>query len=193
VKIVFIILSLQMLTVSVFAKEGNNVTADQLIQKLGLVPLPEEGGFYKETYRSSNEQVSARSFGIPSEGTRVASTAILYLVTPDSFSALHKVASDEIFHFYSGDPVEMIQIDEAGSLKKFVIGSDIMNGQSPQIVVPRGVWQGLRLKKGGKWALMGTTVAPGFEFEDFEIGEQNKLINQFPQHESDIKQFTREP
>lgn len=177
--------------VSSYAEGGNQVTAEQIIQKLNLVPLPEEGGYYRETYRSNNGQVAAASFGIKSDGKRVASTAIYYLVTPDSFSALHRVASDEVFHFYSGDAAEMIQIDEAGNLTKYTIGSDIVNGQVPQVVVRAGVWQGLRLKKGGKWALMGTTVAPGFEFEDFEIGEQRRMINEFPEHESDIKQYTR--
>lgn len=177
--------------ISSYAGGGNQVTAEQIIQKLGLVPLPEEGGYYRETFRSNNGQVKASSFGIPSEGTRVASTAIYYLVTPDSFSALHRVASDEVFHFYAGDVVEMIQIDEAGKLTKFTIGPDIMNGQVPQVIVRAGVWQGLRLKAGGKWALMGTTVAPGFEFEDFEIGEQVRMINEFPEHELHIKQYTR--
>ncbi len=173
------------------AEGGNQVTSEQIIQKLGLVPLPEEGGYYKETFRSSSGFVAASAFGIPSDGKRVASTAIYYLVTPDDFSALHRVASDEVFHFYAGDPAEMIQIDEAGNLTKYTLGTDIMAGQVPQVVVRNGVWQGLKLKKGGKWALMGTTVAPGFEFEDFELGEQKEIINQFPQHESDIKQYTR--
>lgn len=174
-----------------YAEGGNQVNAQQIIEKLGLVPLPEEGGYYRETFRSNNGQVSASSFGIKSNGTRVASTAIYYLVTPDDFSALHRVASDEVFHFYAGDPAEMIQIDEAGNLTRITIGSDIMSGQVPQVIVRAGVWQGLRLKKGGKWALMGTTVAPGFEFEDFEIGEQKRMLNEFPEHESDIKQYTR--
>lgn len=179
------------MSVSAYAGGENQVTAEQIIQKLNLIPLPEEGGYYKETFRSSSGQVSASSFGIKSNGTRVASTAIYYLVTPEDFSALHKVASDEIFHFYAGDPAEMIQIDGNGNLTKFTIGSDILNGQVPQVIVRAGVWQGLKLKKGGKWALMGTTVAPGFEFEDFEVGERNRMINEFPQHESDIRHYTR--
>lgn len=189
-KSLIFILTLLMGTLS-HAGGGNQVTAEQIIQKLGLVPLPEEGGYYRETFRSNNGQVKASSFGIPSEGTRVASTAIYYLVTPEEFSALHRVASDEVFHFYAGDAAEMIQIDEAGNLTRYAIGPDIMNGQVPQVIVRAGVWQGLRLKPGGKWALMGTTVAPGFEFEDFEVGERNKMINEFPEHENDIKQYTR--
>ena len=133
----------------------------------------------------------ATIFGIDSEDPRTSSTAIYYLVTPDDFSALHKVASDEIFHFYSGDPVEMIQIDEDGKLTHHTLGSDIFKGQSPQVVVRHGVWQGLRLKHGGAWALMGTTVSPGFEFEDFVLGGRDELTKAFPQHRDDIIRFTR--
>lgn len=192
-KYFLVLLFIQLIGLGAFANNGGNVTAEQIIKKLDLIPLPEEGGYYRETFRSSNIDAPARMFGIQSNGTRVASTAIYYLVTPDSFSALHKVASDEVFHFYAGDPAEMIQIDEEGNLTRHILGSDIANGQSPQVIVRKGVWQGLKLKKGGKWALMGTTVAPGFEFEDFQLGEQKDLINLFPQHESDIKLFTREP
>src|SRR5690606_25816936 len=113
------------------------------------------------------------------------STAIYYLVIPESFSALHRVKSDEIFHFYGGDAVEMIQIDDHGKLERFEIGNDILGGQQPQVIVPSGVWQGVRLKQGGSWALMGTTVAPGFEFEDFEVGLRDQLIQNFPQHRDD--------
>ena len=169
------------------------MTAQEIIKKLDLKPLPEEGGYYRETYRSEASGLDAQLFGIDSRTTRNVCTAIYYLVVPESFSALHRVKSDEIFHFYSGDPVEMIQIDDNGTLERFIIGNDIMNGQVPQVVVRRGVWQALRLKHGGMWSLMGTTVAPGFEFEDFEIGYREQLIQQFPQLSADITRFTREP
>ena len=169
------------------------IEAKDLIAKLDLKPLPEEGGYYRETYRSDSGRVQANAFGIDAPTTRVASTGIYYLVVPESFSALHRVKSDEMFHFYSGDPVEMIQIDDKGHLERFAIGSNIFAGEVPQVLVRRGVWQGLRLKSGGKWALMGTTVAPGFEFEDFEVGDRETLIKQFPQHKADIIRFTREP
>ncbi|MBL7557638.1 MAG: cupin domain-containing protein [Bdellovibrionaceae bacterium] len=167
--------------------------ANEIIKRLDLKPLPEEGGYYRETYRSNYGDAPAKIFGIDSETNRTISTGIYYLVIPESFSALHRVKSDEMFHFYSGDPVEMIQIDQNGKLTRFTLGSDIFSGQEPQVVVPRGVWQALRLKAGGKWALMGTTVAPGFEFEDFEVGIREAMIQQFPQHQSDIIRFTREP
>lgn len=166
-------------------------SAQDVIRKMELVPLPDEGGFYRETFRSSGRKIDAKTFGIKSDAQRTISTAIYYLIVPKSFSALHRLQSDEIFHFYGGDPVEMIQIDPDGNLRRLTLGPDIFRGQTPQIVVPRGTWQALRLINGGAWALMGTTVAPGFEFEDFELGNREKLIEQFPQHRDDIISFSR--
>lgn len=173
---------------------GNKVpTADDIIKKLGLEPLPEEGGYFRETYRNDSPGVPARHFGIPSDSVRRISTAIYYVVTPRSFSALHRIRSDEVFHFYAGDPVEMIQISDKGVLRKLVIGPDVMNGQVPQVVVPREHWQGLRLREGGQWALLGTTVAPGFEFEDFETVEREQMVISFPELRESITKFTRAP
>lgn len=166
-------------------------SASELIRKLGLQPLPEEGGYYKETYRHA-VGVPAEAVGIRHAGVRRLGTAIYYLVVPESFSALHLLQrSDEIFHFYAGDPVEMIQIDPGGKFHTFILGSDVMSGQSPQVVVPGGNWQGLRLKEGGSWALMGTTVSPGFEFEDFEVQSREELLKLFPQHRDAVLRFTR--
>jgi predicted cupin superfamily sugar epimerase len=170
--------------------ESRMTTAAEIIKKLDLKPLPEEGGYYRETYKSGEPTLPAKSFGIDSSTSRRVSTAIYYLVTPESFSALHRVKSDEMFHFYSGDPVEMIQIDGLGNLTTFTLGSDVMSNQSPQVVVPKGIWQALRLKAGGRWALMGTTVAPGFEFEDFELGNRNKLIREFPKLKTYVTSYT---
>ena len=153
--------------------------ANEVIKKLDLKPLPGEGGYFRETYKSDID-LPASTVGIRSQSIRHISTAIYYLVTPESFSALHRIKSDEVFHFYAGDPVEMIQIDESGTSTPITLGSDVLNGQSPQVLVRRGTWQGLKLKADGKWALMGTTVAPGFEFEDFELGDQEKMVQLFP-------------
>ena len=103
--------------------------AIDVIKQLDLKPLPEEGGYYRETYRDNAVKLSAKSYGIESETARSICTGIYYLVVPESFSALHRVKSDEVFHFYSGDPVEMIQIDQSGNLKRFTIGNDIFSGQ----------------------------------------------------------------
>ena len=161
-----------------------------IIKKLNMKPLPSEGGFYSETYRSAEPALPAGLFGINSKTTRSVSTAIYYLVTPESFSALHRVKSDEMFHFYSGDPVEMIQFDDRGNLTNFILGSDVINDQHPQVIVPKGVWQALKLKAGGQWALLGTTVSPGFEFEDFEMGDRAQLIKEFPSLKNSITNYT---
>ncbi len=161
---------------------------DEIINKLGLEPLPEEGGYFRQTYKSSlkipgtsKQREAARSLG----------TAIFYLITPKQFSALHRVSSDEIFHFYLGDPVEMLQINASGESKRIILGSKILDGQEVQVVVPSGMWQGTRLVRGGKYALLGTTVIPGFEFSDFELGKRASLTARFPHLKEDIRRYTR--
>lgn len=158
----------------------------KIIDKLGLVPLPEEGGYYKETFKSK------RLVKSDALGTRSECTCIYYLITEDSFSALHAVDQDEIFHFYAGSPAQMFQIDHDGNGKYITLGSDIFNDESPQVIVPHGVWQGTKLKNPteGAWALLGYTVAPGFEIENFHIKTRQELCKQFPQHSSDIEKFT---
>ncbi len=177
---------------SAHAQEGKKmVTADEIIKKLDLTHLEGEGGYFRQTYKSTSPELPASEFGLQSSTPRSLATAIYYLVTPDGFSALHRLTSDEIFHFYAGDPVEMVQIDDFGNLKQVTLGSNIMAGQLPQVVVPKGTWQGTQLKAGGKWGLMGTTVSPGFEFEDFELGERDQLIRAFPQLREHIIRYTR--
>jgi predicted cupin superfamily sugar epimerase len=155
--------------------------AEELIRLLHLEPLPREGGWYRETFRSSLQlPVNAIS---PRYGTaRSASTAIYYLLTPDTFSALHRLPTDEVFHFYLGDPVEMLQLgpnpEDGGRI--VTLGSDILAGQQVQTVVPAGVWQGSVLRSGGAFALMGTTMAPGFDFADYEAADRDALIAAFP-------------
>jgi predicted cupin superfamily sugar epimerase len=169
------------------AQEGvhDMATANEIIQKMGLQPLPEEGGYYKETYRSEvtlSGQADGQSVG----------TGIYYMVIPSSFSALHRLINgDEIFHFYGGNPVEMIQIDPSGELRTYTIGSDVLKGEVPQVIVPVNTWQALRLKEGGSWALLGTTVSPGFEFKNFELGTRDNMLNSFPQHRDQVLKFTR--
>ncbi|MDA8792976.1 cupin domain-containing protein [Bacteriovoracaceae bacterium] len=161
------------------------MTEQDVIKKFKLVPLPEEGGYYKLTYK---DELAGDFKG----KKRSASTCIYYLVTPDEFSGLHAVKSTEIFHFYAGDPVEMVQISSNGELQKFVIGNDLSKNQIPQIVVEPMIWQGTKLLDGGKWALLGCTVSPGFEFEDFFNGTYGDLIERFPQHEDIIKRYTHD-
>ena len=154
---------------------------EQLIKALNLQPHPIEGGYFCETYRSAQDSDSDRCY----------STAIYYLLTPKTFSEIHRLKSDEVFHFYLGDPVEMIHLHEDGAVEEYILGSDILNGQICQLVVPRMVWQGCRLRPGGKFALLGCTVAPGFEFKDYESGSRDDLVTRYPEHQTIITQLTR--
>ena len=158
----------------------------EVINKLGLVPLPEEGGFYKETFRSKR-MVNSEVLGTKSE-----CTCIYYLITEDSFSALHEVDQDEIFHFYAGSPVEMFQFDKNGNSKYITIGNNIFKDEIPQVIVPHGVWQGTKLKDPveGGWALLGCTVSAGFELENFPIKTRKALIAEFPTLEDGITKYT---
>ena len=174
-------------------------TADQIRTLLHLKPHPEEGGYFIETYRSS-ETISEKALPSRYKGRRFFGTAIYYLLTTQTFSALHRLRSDEIFHFYSGDPVEMLQLWPDGSGRVIILGSDILNGMQPQVVIPRGVWQGARLLKNGKFALLGATVSPGFEFADYESGRREELVKSYPKFrgliialsKANIKQKTKE-
>lgn len=163
------------------------MTAQDIIQLLKLVPLPQEGGFYRRTYTAAGTLPYIRDPG----GKRAYSSAIYYLITAESFSSLHKVTQDELFHFYMGDPVEMIQISDAGLLQKTIIGTDLSQGQEPQVLAPRNVWQGTRLLGNGKWALLGCTLAPAFEFSDFVTKTRAEFLKLFPQHRAEIESFTR--
>ncbi len=167
------------------------ITAEQLISLLHLRLHPEEGGYFVETYRS-DESIPENALPIRYEGKRSFATAIYYLLTPGSFSAMHRLRTDEIFHFYLGDPVEMLQLLPDGSGKTLLIGTDISGGMQPQVVVPKGVWQGSRLRSGGRFALLGTTVSPGFEFADYETGKRDLLMNSYPLFCDLIVSLTRE-
>lgn len=160
--------------------------AREIIRRLKLEPLPFEGGFFRQTYKSRGGIAASSLHATP----HAFSTAIYYLVTNESFSALHRVPQDEVFHFYLGDPVEMWQLEDSGADRTLTIGPDLLNGQEPQIVAPGGVWQGTRLLPGGKWALLGATVAPGYEQTDFELATRADLLTKFPRHRERILKFT---
>ncbi len=168
------------------------VRADQIIASLKLRPHPEEGGYFVETYRSS-EAIPENALPARYKGARRFGTAIYYLLTPETFSAIHRIPSDEIFHFYFGDPVEMLQLLPDGTGKVTIIGSDILHGMQPQVVVPREVWQGTRLSKGGSFALLGTTVSPGFEFADYEPGRRDELVKSYSKFRDLITALTLPP
>ena len=144
------------------------LTADQMIARLGLVPLPGEGGYFRETYRTAATR--GRSIG----------TAIYYLITPVSYSLLHRLGCDEMYHFYVGDPIELIQVTREGEIKQTTLGPPTTPGMTPQAIVPAGVWQGSRLLPGGEWGLVGTTCWPAFEFQEFELADPKDPLFQSP-------------
>ncbi|HMG01643.1 MAG TPA: cupin domain-containing protein [Edaphobacter sp.] len=156
------------------------MTATELKQLLGLTPHPREGGWFVQTYAAAEEISPAAFADARYAGLRRTSTAIYYLLEPETFSEMHRLRSDEIFHFYAGDAVEMLQLLPDGSGRTIVIGNDFATGQRPQVLVERGVWQGSRLLDGGSWALLGCTVSPGFEYEDYDSATREELTQSWP-------------
>ena len=167
----------------------NKIIAKEIMEILKLKPHPSEGGFFAETYRSK-EDVKEDFLPLRYKTDHSFATAIYYLITSDSFSAMHKLITDEIFHFYLGDPVEMLLLYPHGESKIITLGADLAAGQRPQVMVPRGVWQGACLT-GGEFALLGTTMSPGFDMADFEIGERGFLLEQYPAQSELIKKLTK--
>ena len=163
-------------------------TALEMRDLLKLRPLPVEGGYFAETYRSN---ISLHQQLLPSgySGERSLSTAIYYMLTPDTFSAIHRVLGDEVYHFYLGDPAEMLVLKPDGSGEILLLGQDILSGMRLQYVVPGGAWQGCRLVPGGTFALMGTTMSPGFDPADFDLGTE-ELSAQYPEYASPIAALT---
>lgn len=155
-------------------------TAEQVIEALGLVPLSEEGGLVLETYRST---------ATTAEGD-AAGTAIFYLLRGSSFSHLHRLRGDELYHFYLGDPVELVELKPDGSMEKTILGNDILHGEQLQHLVPDGTWQGSHLAEGGSWALMGTTMCPGYRAEEYEHGDAETLLRMYPSAEEEIRKLT---
>ncbi len=160
---------------------------EELINLLNLEPHPIEGGFFAETYRS-RDVLAPGTVPDRYSGSRSCGTAIYYLLTSDTRSALHRLLTDEVFHFYLGDPVEMLQLHPGGSAAVFKLGVDVAAGMRPQVVVPRGVWQGARLFPGGRFALLGTTMAPGFDAADYEPGGI-ELVQAYPEHRDLIRRL----
>jgi|HubBroStandDraft_1064217.scaffolds.fasta_scaffold15890_3 predicted cupin superfamily sugar epimerase len=175
------------------------LTADDVKQLLGLRPHPREGGWFVRVYEAS-EMISPENFADDRyDGPRRTGTAIYYLLEPETFSEMHVLESDEIFHHYAGDPVEMLQLFPDGSSRHVVIGKDLRAGERPQVAVPRGIWQGSRLLGSAQtkadahgWALLGCTVSPGFEFADYRSAPRAGLIVRWPGEAEMITVLTRE-
>ena len=165
------------------------MTGKEIIELLNLQPLPKEGGYYRETYKSK-ENILTESLSDKFSEAKSFCTAIYYLLIPDTFSALHKLTTDEIFHFYLGDPVVMLQLHQNMTSEVIILGQKIDEGQQVQVVVPKGTWQGTYLLEGGNFALMGTTMAPGFDFSDYVKGVRDSLKQQYPDQKELIIKLT---
>jgi uncharacterized protein len=164
--------------------------ADEIIKLLELEPLVPEGGFFRRTY-CSKQTLTSSFLSSSYQGNRPLATAIYYFLTQETFSAMHKLPSDEIFHFYLGDPVEMLHLYPDGTGQVIKIGNDLASGFYPQVLSPAQCWQGLRLVDGGQYALLGTTMFPGFDYKDYIEGKRDYLTVKYPQFKELINQLTR--
>ena len=161
------------------------LTAEAIIELLGMKPLLFEGGYFAETHRAG--VIAQEHLPWATDDHRSLKTAIYYLLTPDTMSAMHLLPGDEVFHHYLGDPVRQLQLFPDGTSKMVTIGSNLIAGERPQVVVPGGVWQGALLDTGQYgFALMGTTMAPGFDHRDFELGNLGVLRKRYPEWEKEI-------
>jgi len=162
------------------------MTAAEIIRLLELEPLTIEGGHFRRTYTAPNR------VQMP-QGEREMGTAIFYLLEGEEFSEMHLLPSDETFHFYLGDPVEMLQLYPDGSSAVYVLGQDMAAGERVQLTVNGGVWQGTRILPGGSngYTLMGCTVTPGFAYEDYANAPAAELIAKWPSEAERIKALSR--
>jgi len=160
------------------------------IDRLSLSPHP-EGGYFRVTYQSSLTIVQD---ALPSvfHGNRSASTAIYFLLAEKDFSAFHRIASDELWHFYAGSALMVYVIDPEGNYSELHLGDGFEAGEVFQAVVKAGCWFASRLKNRAGFALVGCTVAPGFDFADFEMAKRSELIATYPEHRTLIEELTRE-
>lgn len=162
---------------------------NNLISVLDLKPHP-EGGYYKETFRSDGK-ISDKSSSHHFPDGRHYATAIYFLIEKNNFSAFHRIKSDETWHFYDGDPLEVVEIDLSGNLMITSIGKNILQGETYQYTVKAGHWFASRVLHGGDFSFVGCTVSPGFDFNDFELAIRDELIQLYPQHREIILSLTR--
>ena len=158
------------------------MTPEDLVAHYGLEPIPREGGLFRQTWA-----------GAPRPDGRPTGTAIVALLTaePGDFSALHRLRGDEVWHFYLGDPLEMLLLAPDGGSRAVTLGPDILTGHHPQLTVPAGTWMGARVVRGGAWTFFGTTMAPGFTYEDYEHGDADELTARYPEEAARIMELCR--
>jgi len=167
----------------------SDLVAEDIIRILELEPLQMEGGYFCQSYRST-EVIPRNALPPRYKSAKTFGSAIYYLLTPDQRSALHRLPTDELFHFYLGDPVIQLQLHPDGSSEIITIGSDITKDQRLQVVVRAGTWQGSLLSPGGRFALLGTTMAPGFDYSEYESGVRDELSRLYPEHRELITKLT---
>jgi len=169
------------------------IEVEQIMRHFNLQPLLGEGGLFIQSYRAP-ESIPQDALPARYAGGKTFCTAIFYLLTsdPDSFSALHKLPTDEIYHFYLGDPVEVLLLHPEGRGERVILGPDFLRGQRVQFVVPREAWQGSHLVPGGRFALLGTTMAPGYDDSDYTGGQRDELVARYRGYAELIRQLTRE-
>jgi hypothetical protein len=165
-------------------------SAGYWIEKLGLEAHP-EGGYYRQTYRA-DLVLAKESLPEGFTGARAASTAIYFLLQGEQFSAFHRLRSDEVWHFYVGAALVVHVIDEGGRYSEVYLGSDAEAGEVLQAVVKAGCWFGSRVRDGTGFALVGCTVAPWFDFQDFEMARREQLVREYPEYRGVIEGLTRE-
>lgn len=160
------------------------------IEKLQLEPHP-EGGYFRQSYRSEVE-IALEALPAGFSGARVASTAIYFLLDGKNLSAFHRLRSDEVWHFYAGEPLVVQVIEPEGNYSRILLGRDPGAGQVLQAVVRAGCWFGSHVADWSSFSLVGCTVSPGFDFEDFEMGKREELVALYPPHRELIERLTRE-
>jgi predicted cupin superfamily sugar epimerase len=167
-----------------------NPEVNKLVENLRLLPHP-EGGFFKEVYRS--EKIIPRE-ALPGDfsGDRSYCTSIYFLLTSKNYSAFHRIKQDEIWHFYGGTALSVHVIDKKGNYTEHKVGMDFRDGEAPQLVVPAGCWFASSVAKKDSYAFVGCTVAPGFDFEDFELAKRSTLTALYPKLANVIHRLTRE-
>ena len=173
------------------------LTAADIKRLLRLEPHPREGGYFTRTF-TSQDLLAPKAFApLRYDGPRHTLTAIYYLLEPGTFSEMHVLQSDEVFHHYLGDPVEMLQLHPDKTTSRHVLGPELLQGQTPQLAVPRGVWQGSRLlptahaESSSGFALLGCTVAPGFDYADYQSASRAELVAKWPAQADLIACLTR--
>lgn len=166
-----------------------NETAEEVIARLGLAPLPHEGGFFRQTWVSSKRL----------DGGRAVGSAIYFLLTPEGFSAFHQLRTDEVWLFHAGDPIEHVQLTRGSrEMKRTCLGEDVRNGYTPQLIVPGGVWQGARLASAespkalrNDWSLVSCVMAPAWDEREFALGQRAELLREFPEAAEWVRSLTR--